>query len=79
MFTVKNPTRNDFSVTYDVNGDTNPVTFSVPAFDLVRFEDEKIGKHVAHHLTQHIVGNVEGVKTNYQDDYDRVYKEITVL
>jgi hypothetical protein len=76
MILVKNPTSKDFTVTYDVHGDLNVVPFTVPCFGILRIDDAHLANHVASHLAKHIVLNVDGIKTNFEDDYNKTLKEI---
>jgi len=72
-----NPLSEDFSVTYDVNGDAKPVKFTAVALKITTF-DELVGNHVRKHLVEQII-NVRGWRIYGSWDNARVEiaKEIT--
>ena len=77
MITVFNPLKDDFEGQYDINGDGNPVSYSVPSLGFTEFENDVIANHCIKHLAKSVVFT-RGVEKNFKDDYDEVVKEITV-
>lgn len=73
-----NPTSEDFTVTYDVEGNNKPSSFTVPAKEIKTFSN-KIGTHVRKHLADHIVNkrNLLGGRAS-EEVYKDVFKEIEV-
>ena len=74
---VYNPDTEDFTVTYDINGDARPVPFTIHSREIEYFEPV-IAKHFRKHLAVHIL-NKRGVKTNWQDDLEAIRKEMEVI
>lgn len=73
---VHNPTKDDFTMKYDINEDNEPVPYTVEAGDIKEFP-----KIVADHLKKHLatkILNIRGIKTNHEDEYAAVIKEISV-
>lgn len=51
---IFNPLNSDFSVEYDINGDSHPETFTANAMAISYF-DEGVWEHVRKHLVDHIM------------------------
>jgi hypothetical protein len=73
---IYNPERDDFTVYYDINGDQNPVAFTIPAGEIKEF-DEPIASHIKKHLVDHMLnkkgainGNVELAKEKYLSEIE---------
>lgn len=60
--TIVNPTSYDFTCTYDLNRDGNPVSYTIKSRESATYP-YKIAIHVAKHLTKFIVNKLSGVKT----------------
>ena len=73
---VYNPLRNDFSVTYDVDGTGTPHTFTAIGYQVTEF-DEVVANHVKKHLANAIYDE-RGGTTNPEDDMRAIMKELTV-
>ncbi len=73
---VRNPTDDDFSVTYDINNNGKPVTFTVPSHTIEYFEPI-IAEHIIKHLAQKIVFS-RAIKTNYEDEFEETKKGLVV-
>lgn len=70
---VYNPSNEDFTTTYDINEDRNPVAYIAKAQEITFFSPiiaEHIKKHLANKLIQE-----RGIKTNFQDEYDNLIKD----
>lgn len=74
MISLFNPLSRDFSVTYDINNDKHPITFTIPSFDVAEF-DPVVADHIKKHLADAVL-NERGVKTNWEADHKDVCKEI---
>lgn len=74
MKLIYNPDGEDFTVTYDINENGIPEKFTIPAGEAKRFITP-IADHIMKHLANRLVMK-RGIKTNYQDEYERVLKEI---
>lgn len=68
---VYNPTNEEFSVQYDVNGDGNPVTFTLKAMDIEYFDPV-----VAEHIKKHLADKILYSKGKMVMDYDKETAEI---
>lgn len=75
-FGVYNPTKEDFTCTYDTNGDGQPLSYTVNSMDIAFFPDF-IAEHVKKHLADKII-QARGVKTNHEDEYKDILEEISV-
>jgi len=71
-----NPLNSDFTTTFDVNGDSKPESFTVPALQIATFE-EATANHLKEHLAKHVVFS-RGIKTNFEDEYNKALKEVEV-
>lgn len=71
-----NPDNEDFTVTYDINEDGKPLSYTIHAGEIASFEPI-IADHVRKHLVNRIVMK-RGIKTNYEDDFKKVNKELDV-
>lgn len=76
LIPVYNPLNEDFSVFYDVNGDSDPKEFTVPANEIMYF-DPIIANHVKKHLAEKIVW-AEGAKPNFDDAFKEALKRVSV-
>jgi len=74
---VYNPDSEDFSTTYDVNGNGDPVTFTIRSFEIGKFEIDAVGKHMLKHLADKILMKRK-VKTNWANEHDALMKELNV-
>jgi len=74
---VYNPDSEDFSTTYDVNGNGDPVTFTIRSFEIGKFENDAVGKHMLKHLADKILMKRK-VRTNWEDEYNALLKELNV-
>lgn len=72
-----NPLNKDFSITYDINKDKKPKTFTVPSKEIVTF-DEPVASHVRKHLANAVLN--ENYKTKYAVDLQlkAINEEITI-
>ena len=77
MVYVYNPDSEDFSTTYDVNGNGDPVTFTIRSFEIGKFENDAVGKHMLKHLADKILMKRK-VRTNWEDEYNALLKELNV-
>jgi len=73
---VYNPTSEDFQVNYDIKGNGSPEPLKALAGEITYFEDH-LAEHVKKHLAKKIVFE-RGVRTNFDDEYANVIKEISV-
>jgi len=71
-----NPISNDFSVTYDINGDGHPLKFVAPSMTISYFE-EPIFSHVRKHLLDHIL-NVRNLNPTIPANRESIEKEVDV-
>lgn len=72
-----NPDNQDFTKNYDINGDRNPIAFTIPAGEIVFFEPV-VAEHLKKHLANHLLHKRDSVKTNVPDTLKEIYKEIEV-
>ncbi|HEX9060847.1 MAG TPA: hypothetical protein VF941_11765 [Clostridia bacterium] len=75
MKKIYNPTNENFSVKYDINGDGQSQTFTIHAGEIEAYEDivaDHIAKHLAHKITEKTKG-----KGSYEDAFDKAIKLIT--
>ena len=73
---VFNPDGKDFSVNYDINGNKNPILFTVPARDIAYFEPV-VANHIKVALVTHLL-HKRGVKNNPEQDLGEIMKELEV-
>jgi hypothetical protein len=73
---VFNPLDDDFTVTYDINGDRSPLAFTVHSGE-IEFFQPAVAEHIKKHLADKIL-NQRTVKTNWADDHEKIVKEISV-
>lgn len=71
-----NPTKDNFSTTYDINGDGNPVAYTIASEEIAYFEPA-IAEHMKKHLANKLV-NEMSEKTNYIDNYKEALNRIEV-
>jgi hypothetical protein len=74
---IYNPLNENFTTTYDTNGDGNPLRYTLHAQEIESFDDP-IAKHLAHHLAHKIAQKNHG-KGTYEMAYEKAYKQITDL
>ena len=74
---VFNPDIEDFSVKYDINGDGNPVTFTIRSLESEPFEPV-IAEHIIKHLATHLL-HKRGVRHNPELDLKNIRKELEVI
>lgn len=72
---VFNPDTEDFTITYDLNGDNHPLSYTVRANDHATFPTP-VAEHIKRHLAKHLVFK-RGIKTNFEDEYNKTIKEIS--
>lgn len=75
MKKLYNPLSEDFTLKYDINGDGNPVTYTLHAGEIEEFPlsvAENIAKHLAHKITETTKG-----KGTYEAAFDKAVKLIT--
>lgn len=72
--TIYNPDSEDFSTTYDLDGNKQPLRYTLHAKEYGIFPSA-VAEHLQKHLAHKIVMK-RGVKTNYADEYQQVLKEI---
>ena len=77
MKTIFNPLSEDYENTYDINGDGNPVSYSVPSMQFTEFDNEAVAEHCVDNLAKKVVFT-RGIKTNFKDEYDAARKEVLV-
>jgi len=53
-----NPINEDFTISYDINGDLHPVDYTIPGMDLKSFE-EPLYSHLKKHLITFIANKRE--------------------
>ena len=70
---IWNPTTEDFTTTY-ADENNVPVEYTAPSLEMSRFPTY-IARHIAKKLADVIVWK-RGIKTNFEDDYKTVLKEI---
>lgn len=73
---IFNPDTEEFKWNYDINGDRSPVEFVMPPLKISEFV-EPVAKHLKKHLAETLVWK-RGIKTNYDDEYNKILKEIEV-
>ena len=66
----------DFSMSYDSNGDGNPIEYVVPSKEVASFEPV-VTDHIIKHLASKILIK-RGVKTNWEADHKKIVEEITL-
>ena len=71
---IFNPLSKDFSVTYDIKGDGDPVLYIIHAGEAETFE-KPVADHIKDHLAKHIAQIKRGNGT-YEDAYNAAVKEI---
>ncbi len=71
-----NPLSTNFTTHYDINGDKNPVDFTIHANEIEYF-DPVIARHMKKHLADAVL-NERGIRTNAEDDLKAIMKEIEV-
>ena len=77
MKTIFNPLSEDYESTYDINGDGNPVAYSIPSMGFLEIENEAMAEHCVNNLAKTVVFQ-RRIKTNFQDEYEKARKEIVV-
>lgn len=60
---IFNPTRDDFTISYDIDGDNTPEPFTVRAREGIKIK-RFIADHIAKKLKDEIVGKMQGVITD---------------
>ena len=74
---VFNPLNEDFSVQYDVNNDRNPVTFTIKAKEVAKFDPI-----IAKHLKKHLANRIFDLRGDYAKDREmqmkKFYKKMEV-
>ena len=73
---VFNPDGKDFSVNYDINGDKNPILFTVLARDIAYFEPV-VANHIKVALATHLL-HKRGVKNNPEQDLSEIMEELDI-
>lgn len=73
--TIFNPSSQDFSITYDINNDSNPVEFTIEALQYKEFP-EVVANHIADHLAKKIAFEEGWKGSNYDDKYKSVLARI---
>lgn len=63
---IYNPDTEDFTKTYDINGDGKPVPFTIHAGEIERFP-RIIAEHLKKHLAKHLTFKRGWAKSNYED------------
>lgn len=63
--TIFNPTKSAFTHTYDVSGKGEPQPFTIEALEYATFP-KTIADHLAKHLRNKIIGEINGVVTDVQ-------------
>lgn len=74
---LNNPLHEDFTVTYDTNGDGNPLPYTLRADEMEAFEDpvyEHIKKHLAYKVAQELFRD----KGTFEDAEKKALKLIEV-
>ncbi len=71
--TIFNPTKSDFTHTYDVSGKGEPIPFTIGALKYATF-GKTIADHLAKHLRNKIIGEMNGIITDNM--MDKVTKDI---
>lgn len=71
---IYNPDNEDFTITYDLNEDKIPLTYTIHAKEYGVFP-EPVANHIVKHLADKIIRKRE-VQTNYEDEYNQVVREI---
>lgn len=74
---VYNPLVTDFIITYDINEDSKPVTYTARAQEITYFDNEVVADHVKKHLVDAIL-NKRGVKVSWRVDRIKVLGEISL-
>lgn len=74
---IYNPLNENFTTTYDINGDGNPISFTLHAQEIESFETP-VALHLAHHLAHQIAQKTHG-KGTYEAAFEKAYKQITDL
>lgn len=75
MKTVYNPDSEDFTFKYDIDGNGNPKSFIIRAFDYVELEDY-LADHAIKHLANKLLDK-RGMNLNPEADLVAIKKEIT--
>jgi hypothetical protein len=73
---IFNPDTEDFTVTYDIEENGKPRTFTAPAQEISTFPG-LIADHLIIHLSYRLLYK-RGVKTNVEDDLKKIREEIVV-
>ena len=73
---IYNPDSDDFTITYDIFGTSQPVEFIAYAKEVTRFP-QVVAKHIAKHLAHKLVGKRGTYKSNYEDEYKKIINQIT--
>lgn len=71
-----NPTSNNFTISYDINGDGIPQAFTLHAGEIEPF-DTAVAIHIRKHLGHEIAQSLRG-KGIYEDALEKAYKLIDV-
>lgn len=74
---VYNPDTHDFSITYDVNHNQEPIEFVIPAREMVAFS-EPLLQHVTKHLANKILIKRGVSAGTWDEEYKKVMNEILI-
>lgn len=72
---IFNPHKDDFSITYDINGDSNPVEYTIQALSSGEFP-EVVADHITEHLAKKIAFEEGWKKSNFEDKFKEVTERI---
>lgn len=71
-----NPLPENFSITYDTNGDGNPLTYIFHAQEIEEFEPE-VAEHIRNHLGYKIAMKNKG-KGTFEIAYEKALQQINL-
>lgn len=76
LIPVYNPTTEDFNITYDINNDNLPVSYTLPARQIGYFEPI-IADHIANHLAKKVAA-INEFKPNPELAFQNAITQILV-
>lgn len=74
---IYNPDTEDFTRTYDINENGQPVSFTIHAGEIEKFP-KVIAEHLKKHLAKHLTNKRGWAKSNYEDKHNEMLSLIEV-